>query len=357
MGAGAQAHEVNPTIADISVENDVARLQFRLNAEAFLADIDLDGLVDTDGAETREAYDVLRAVSAADLSALIEAQSDRFLSGVTLSVAGVRVALNQTNVQVSEGVDPEFPRQTLVSYEAKVPMLARSMTLGWGKGYGTLILRQQGADDPYTGYLEGGDVSPEITISGGDALSGLQSFVAYIPVGFAHIIPMGLDHILFVLGLFFLSLKMRALFWQISAFTLAHTVTLAMGAMGWVVVPATIVEPLIAASIVYVAVENILSRGLTRWRPVVVFGFGLLHGLGFASVLGEFGLPQGQFVAALIGFNVGVELGQICVIILAYAAVGYWFGKRPWYRAWIAVPASGMIALTGAWWFVERVFA
>ena len=159
-----------------------------------------------------------------------------------------------------------------------------------------------------------------------------------------------------MLGLFFLSTRLGPLLWQISAFTVAHTITLALGALGWVSVPAGIVEPLIAASITYVAVENVLTSRLHSWRPVVVFCFGLLHGLGFASVLEEFGLPQGQFIPALLGFNVGVELGQLTVIALAFLAVGYWFGGKPWYRRAIAVPASLVIAAVGGWWFVERAF-
>jgi len=172
-------------------------------------------------------------------------------------------------------------------------------------------------------------------------------------VGFDHIVPKGLDHILFVLGLFFLSPKLGALFWQGSAFTLAHTVTLALGALGWVNVPGSIVEPLIAASIVAVAVENIVSGGLSKWRPLVIFGFGLLHGLGFASVLGEFGLPEGQFIPALLGFNIGVELGQLAVIAVAFALV-FWAVRKEWYRRVIAIPASLVIAAIGAFWVVER---
>ena len=173
-------------------------------------------------------------------------------------------------------------------------------------------------------------------------------------MGFDHILPKGLDHILFVLGLYFLSVRFGVLLWQISAFTVAHTVTLALGAMGLVTVPATIVEPLIAASIVFVAVENIASPKLHAWRPAVVFGFGLLHGLGFASVLGEFGLPQGQFIPALIGFNIGVELGQLTVIVIMILTLGLWFGSQSWFRTRIAVPASALIGIIGAWWCVER---
>ena len=111
-----------------------------------------------------------------------------------------------------------------------------------------------------------------------------------------------------------------------------------------------------SSSIVFVAVENILRPQLGVWRTAVVFFFGLLHGLGFASVLGELGGGQANFIARLIGFNIGVEIGQLAVILAAFLLVGIWFGKKEWYRARIAIPASLVIAAIGAYWFVERVF-
>ena len=129
------------------------------------------------------------------------------------------------------------------------------------------VLRQNGVDEPYDGYLEAGALSDPISLGGGDRLSPAQAFLAYIPIGFDHIVPKGLDHILFVLGLFFLSTRLRPLLWQVSAFTVAHTVTLGLGALGYVTLPPAIVEPVIAASIVFVAIENILTSGLSRWRP------------------------------------------------------------------------------------------
>ena len=168
-------------------------------------------------------------------------------------------------------------------------------------------------------------------------------------------VPIGWDHILFVLALFLASAKFRPLLIQISAFTVAHTVSLALAVLGWVQVSGSIIEPLIALSIAFVAIENIYFKNITPWRPLVVFGFGLLHGLGFAGVLTSIGMPQGQFITGLISFNVGVEVGQLSVVFLAWMIVR-WFYNRPWYRSRIAVPASALIAAIGLFWTIERVY-
>ena len=175
----------------------------------------------------------------------------------------------------------------------------------------------------------------------------------YLRLGFAHIVPEGADHILFVLGLFLLSARLRPLVWQVTAFTVAHAATLTLAALGYVSLPSGLVEPLIALSIAYVGIENVLVDRLTRWRPAIVFGFGLLHGLGFAGVLGELGLPQQERLLALVTFNAGIELGQLAVIVAAALSFG-WFRSRPWYRRWLAAPASAAIALVGLAWAAQR---
>ncbi len=177
----------------------------------------------------------------------------------------------------------------------------------------------------------------------------------YIKLGFEHILPKGLDHILFVLALFFASTRLKPLLIQISVFTLAHTITLGLAASGLIKAPGAFVEPLIAISIAFVAIENLLTREMTPWRPLVVFGFGLFHGLGFASVLLDLGLPDDQFLTALIGFNVGVELGQLSVILAAWLLLHRWF-SQPWYRTRVVLPASFLIAVTGCWWAIQRIF-
>jgi len=354
--AAASAHEVSPSIADIRAQDGMVELDIRLNLEAFIAGIDLEGLEDTNASDRSDDYDRLRALGPDALAAEFNAYWPQMAVGITVLADGTRVPLRVASVTVPEVGDADFARTSHVVLTAELPADGRSLEVGWRAEFGTLVLRQQGPEEPYTGYLEGGQISEPFEIEGGDAGTMLGCFFGYIPVGFDHIVPKGLDHILFVLGLFFLSTHLRPLVWQVSAFTIAHTVTLALGALGIVSVPASIVEPLIAASIVYVAVENVFTSGLNPWRPLIIFGFGLLHGLGFASVLGEFGLPPGHFVAALIGFNVGVEVGQLTVIAAAFLLVGLWFRNRPWYRGRIAVPASVVIACVGAYWFVERVF-
>lgn len=188
--------------------------------------------------------------------------------------------------------------------------------------------------------------------SGGSQRAGL---LRYLILGFEHIIPEGLDHVLFVLGLFLLSTRLKPLLWQVTAFTVAHSVTLALAIYGIVDLPSHIVEPLIALSIAYVAIENLATSKLKPWRPAVVFLFGLLHGMGFAGVLRELGLPRDDFAEALVLFNVGVELGQLAVILIAFLMVG-WFRNRPWFRKAIVIPASSAIAITGLYWAIARTF-
>ncbi|QBF33161.1 HupE/UreJ family protein [Thalassococcus sp. S3] len=356
LGAVVDAHEVTPTIGDLTVTDGQLELDLRLNIEAFVAGIDLDGLADTNASDRSNAYDRLRALPPQALEREVRDFAPGWLEWLRIDAAGQPVPLDVARVEVPEVGDVEQPRATHLVVTGQMPSEAGSLVLTWPDGAGDLVLRQQGVEEPFTGYLEGGQTTTEIPLAGGGMLTGWQVFAGYIPVGFDHILPKGLDHILFVLGLFFLSTRLMPLIWQVSAFTLAHTVTLALGALDIIRIPGEIVEPLIAASIVYVAVENIFTDGLNKWRPALVFAFGLLHGLGFASVLEEFGLPASQFLPALIGFNIGVELGQLTVIAIAFLLVGYWFGQKAWYRSRIAIPCSAVIAAIGAFWFIERIF-
>ena len=206
-------------------------------------------------------------------------------------------------------------------------------------------------------FVKNGQESSDLSLDRMIERSVSSLVVEYIELGFMHIIPRGLDHIIFILGLTLISKRLVDLVIQVTAFTVAHSVTLALGLYGVVEVPASIVEPLIAASIIYIAVENIWHHKVNRSRAIVVFAFGLLHGLGFAGVLTELGLPARDFVVGLLSFNVGVELGQLAIILGAYLSIGIWIVHRSWYRVRFAVPMSLLIGLVGCYWFVERVMS
>lgn len=187
-------------------------------------------------------------------------------------------------------------------------------------------------------------------------MSKTDAAILYLQQGFAHILPMGLDHILFVLCLFLLSPKLKPVLWQATTFTVAHSITLGL-AMFKIITPSpAIVEPIIALSIMYVALENIFSPTLKKSRIGIVFLFGLIHGLGFANALGELGLPQNSYLTSLIMFNVGVELGQIAVIVAAFLLFGKWFGNKPYYHKVIVIPLSILITIMAGYWTVERLF-
>ena len=180
-------------------------------------------------------------------------------------------------------------------------------------------------------------------------------FWTYLRLGFKHIVPEGLDHILFVLALFFLGQTWRKLVAQTTVFTIAHATTLFLSRYGVVQVPGRIVEPLIAFSIACIALENIWSPKLGPARLALVFAFGLVHGLGFAGSLAEVKFPESDFLLALLGFNLGVDFGQLMVIALALLAVGWW-RDRPWFRARIMIPSCATIAAVGLFWTVQRIF-
>jgi hypothetical protein len=177
----------------------------------------------------------------------------------------------------------------------------------------------------------------------------------YFKMGIMHIIPLGTDHILFVTSLCLLSNKISTILWQASAFTVAHTITLALSMKSIIVAPGQLIEPVIALSIVFVAIENIILNELKPWRVVIVFLFGLVHGLGFASALNEVGLPRNNFFTSVLAFNAGVEIGQIAVILLVFLLLIIPFGKRLQYKKQVVFPLSVVIALIAGYWTIERV--
>jgi hydrogenase/urease accessory protein HupE len=354
----AAAHEVRPGVADVAVGETEVTITLTAPLEPIIAGMDLAGLEDTNLSPLAARYDTLRAEDPAALEAALQAAWPGIAARITVLAGETRLDPAIANVSIPEVGDVSLPRDSILTITAALPDDGSPVQIGWDASFGSVVVRQVGGgEDAYTAILSGGAVSEALPRDGFATEGALPVFGRFVVSGFEHIIPKGLDHILFVLGLFFFSLRLSPLLWQVTAFTLAHTMTLALASLQIVSIPASIVEPLIAASIVYVAVENIFGKRDAGWvRVAVVFGFGLLHGLGFASVLSDVGLPEGRFVVALVGFNIGVELGQLAVIATAFVALALPFGKQAWYRTAVAIPASLAIAGVGAWWTVERVF-
>lgn len=351
------AHKMRPTVAVVVLQLDGKfTLELRANAEALLAGISPEH-EDTSDSPNAGLYNELRALSPDAFKDRIMDFSPTLIQGFKLSFDNRSVEPELISVRVPDVKDPGRVRVSTLKFEGQIPAGARALRWSLVAKFGDSIFvaKHDGEHKGLSNWLKDGAQSNPFPISEKFIpKSTLEVAVEYIELGFTHIVPKGLDHILFVLGIYLLSLRLKLIVWQVTAFTVAHTITLGLTIYGVLSLPASIVEPLIAASIVYVAVENILTSEIKPWRIALVFGFGLLHGMGFAGVLGEIGLPRSEFVTALVTFNIGVELGQLSVIAAAFVATGLWFRNKTWYRKAIVIPASAMIALVGAYWTIER---
>jgi hydrogenase/urease accessory protein HupE len=182
-----------------------------------------------------------------------------------------------------------------------------------------------------------------------------HSFFEFLKLGIEHILT-GYDHLLFLFALMVVCRDLRSIFTVITCFTIAHSITLALATLDIVRLPGRVVEPMIAASIAYVGIENLVRGDAPKWRGLITFSFGLVHGLGFADALREFGIGSGNFgiVLPLIGFNLGVEVGQLSVAALVLPILWQLRKNRPFVRQW--VPAcSVVVTLAGSYWLVERI--
>lgn len=348
----ATAHPFEFTRVDVTFARDGAfQVDVTYHVDAMLAEVQLGDLSEE---QSRE----LRALPAAELSRRLEMVRSYFQLMMKLEFDGREVDpdVSFPNMEPAGGKPAQPLPGHLVRLTGRVPAGAREFVFLPAPVFNLIALgiRQEGRPDVAEQFIEPLeqakpyrlDVTPPV-------MTRLSAARRYLALGFEHIIPRGLDHILFVIGLYLLSARLGPLLQQVTAFTVAHTLTLALSMYGVFSLPASVVEPLIALSIAYVAVENLFTSELKPWRPVIVFGFGLLHGLGFAGALSNLGLPRERFLTALLSFNAGVEVGQIAVITLAFLLAGS-FRHRVWYRARVVIPASACIAATGLYWAVQR---
>jgi hydrogenase/urease accessory protein HupE len=271
---------------------------------------------------------------------------------------GALVPASTSIDQVEMPEDILLPAFIVLRVEGRIPDGARVSTWRWLPIASTyaVAFRNERDGSEQVQWLEADATSQPFPVAAGSRPQARIGLVLqYLELGFLHIVPQGLDHILFVLGIYLLSTRLRPILLQITAFTVGHSVTLGLSLYGVLSLPPPIVEPLIALSIAYVGVENVATWKLMPWRPALVFGFGLLHGLGFADALTKLRLPRSEFLPALVSFNIGIELAQLVVIATAFLTTGLWFCNRPWYRTRIVIPVSTLIAATGLFWSVERL--
>lgn len=354
---GGSAHEIVPAIVDFNfASNGAVEISIKANAEALVAQIGPQHSNTNDSPNAAD-YDRLRSMEPDAFATAFAQFAPALAAGISLTADGQAVPVQFERIDVPAVGDTSLARESLIHLSAQLPTGAQAIVWSWDTQFGASIIRvMDGGEEPaYSEYVLDGMTSKPVNISGPQPRGFLETVGDYMAIGFTHIVPKGLDHILFVVGIFLASTRLKPLLIQVSSFTVAHTVSLALGALGLVVVDPRIVEPLIALSIAYVCIENIWFGHLTVWRPFVVFGFGLLHGLGFAGVLGEVGLPASEFITGLISFNLGVELGQLTVILICFLLVGFWFGSKPFYRKLVVVPVSTIVGLVGLFWFVERI--
>jgi hydrogenase/urease accessory protein HupE len=341
------AHEMAKSGAEVSLRRDrTYSVDIRVDPESLLERLD-------ESIPRRSS----RLFTDDELTRRIDALESQFLQRVHVEFDGERTTPSFDYQHQRGGVEGSTLREGVIHLTGVIPRAAKSFRWSYGLLYSSYALQVQREGDAQkqTFWLEGDELSPDIPLNGLADPTRWEVARQYLVLGFTHIVPRGLDHILFVLGIFLLSTKIKPVLAQVTAFTVAHSITLALTMYGVLSMPSRIVEPLIALSIVYVAVENLTTRKVHVWRVAIVFLFGLLHGLGFAGVLRELGLPRNQFATALVTFNVGVELGQLAIIATAFLLLASWTRKRTWYHQRVVAPLSLLIAATGLYWTVERV--
>jgi hypothetical protein len=347
LPSNVRAHEIGKTQVTVVIDRGQGayHVDVAVDPDALLTRLQINATGDVEAPRDRD-----------DRDRRIAALGQSFLDSVRLKFDG-QPASPRIEYRPSSALGDFAQAPSVVSLSGPLPRDARGFTLGYDLASGTFAMVVRiGDSGAQTFWLEGATDSAVVSIAAPPPPpTRFEVALRYFSLGFTHILPKGFDHILFVVGLFLLGTRWRPVFMQVSAFTLAHSITLGLTIYGVVSLPAKVIEPMIALSIAYVAIENMVTTELRSWRVALVFSFGLLHGMGFAGVLRDLGLPRGDFLAALLTFNLGVEAGQLTVVGIAFFLVAYWRRNAVAYRRLIAQPASMAIALMGLYWTIQRL--
>jgi len=353
---------VKPALIEISVYTDGHfRIELRASIEAILTGIN-SKYKNTQDAPNAAAYDELRALQPAQLREKFIQFEPELHREIQLRFDEQPVDFKVADVQIPLPGYTKVPRTSIIVLEGNASRQAKQLSWYYPARFSDNAVRVRQVDEVNEKWhwsrwqwLRKDQPSKTFSLQEIFTEPGVFEVISeYTIAGFEHIIPKGLDHILFILGIFLLSTKLKTLVMQATMFTLAHSITLSLSMFNVVSLPASIVEPLIALSIAYIGIENIFAHKLKTSRLALVFVFGLLHGLGFASVLAEFGMPESAYATALISFNIGVEIGQLVILTIAFFGITYWFKNKQHFYNYITVPGSVMIGVTGLYWTWER---
>ena len=352
------AHEIKPAVVEFNkIENHIS-IVLTFNAEAFLANIDASVHKETKNSSNSKIYDELRLLSEEILKERVFKSKDQITNSIFIKTSEKTLNLKVVEIDVLEEKDIEKVRFTKIYFKTDNQIIETPITFSTKKIFGPLIFKNFSNIDtdtqkPQSQWIKPGNQTNQIEIIK-EKTNSPNLLISGIWNGILHIIPYGFDHILFVLGLFFFSYKLKPLLIQVTTFTIAHSITLILGGLGYVTISPVIVEAIIAASIIWIGVENLFRKSMNISRIGVIFCFGLLHGLGFASMFKLIGLEGTDYFLNLLSFNVGIEIGQIITLAPLIILIPL-FNRLSWYRILIAIPASIIIALFGADMFIDRV--
>ena len=354
------SHEIKPSIADFTYDENFLNIKIRLNAELILSNIDASKISNTNSSSLSDIYDKLRILNKIELEELFKSSWQEISTNIDIKINNETKKINLINIEVEDIKNFEISRDTHIYLQVLLNNNSEYFTFSWIKKYGPIILRENSnhklEDELFTEYLQSGIESNQFSFNEKNFKNRLNSFIKFFVLGVQHIIPKGLDHILFIFGLFLFSSSLKKLITQITIFTIAHSITLIFVSLSLMKINPQIVEPIIALSIVYLGIENIFKNYVKEYlRYVVILFFGLLHGLGFALVLSDIGYRSTDLFINLISFNIGIEVAQISIVLVLYLLVALNFAKNKNYRMFFQVPSSILISSIGLYWFFERI--
>lgn len=353
------ADVINPTLVEVTAYQDKQiKVELLLNIEAVLSNSAI--YKNSKNSPNSDRYDYFRQLLPEQVKQHFLNDLPHFLSQAKLMIknTSTTLAMKVVSLEVPDIGYQGRPRLSKLVLTTQAD-ISKPMIWHYQAAYGEFVYRYRFYNpDEYTWSVwewVKNTTSPiifKIPIT----KSATQTTLDYINIGFLHILPKGLDHILFIIGIALLALSWQKLLTMVTIFTIAHSITLALATYSLVMLPSVVVEPLIALSIAYIGIENLGKPNHLYTRYGVIFMFGLLHGLGFASVLQSFQTDTNSLIYSLIGFNIGVELGQ--VLIISLVLFGLWFLRLLSIdtKTYATQPIAVLITITGLLWMFERIF-